>query len=348
MTSAGPAVRQTPTPRSRNLAAVTTADGRAPDLDALLGEVEAEAARRRASPDYPHDLEARIEAELARQAPAPSGRVSLERLVTAVEEASFINIDVPVTASRREYMYMKTALKRGLAWYLRHVADQVSSLGYATARTLRAVTVRIEDIEERVAAVERTGQAELAQALPLATDADSYLDEWLDEVADQLAGVEGRVLCADVETEVVVARLRADGLDAYGLTREGSPYLLSPDVRHGDLIAHLGAVGDAGLGAVVLAGCTNAMNGPSLRAVIQELGRCLRPDGVVAAISEAPWWWRDHLHPSDADLAEARPLAAETWLAGLHEVGFDSTAAYDPDGHSYAVVARREARPEPS
>jgi len=108
---------------------VTTTDGAASDLDQLISEVESEAARRRAAPGYPHDLEARIEAELARQAPAPSGRVSLERLVTAVEEASYISIDVPVTASRREYTYVKTVLKRGMAWYLRHVADQVSSLG---------------------------------------------------------------------------------------------------------------------------------------------------------------------------------------------------------------------------
>jgi hypothetical protein len=145
-----------------------------------------------------------------------------------------------------------------------------------------------------------------------------------------------------------VARLRAEGLDAYGLTRAGSPYLLSPDVRQGELIGHLGAIADGGLGAVMLAGCTNAMNGPSLRAVIQELGRCVRHDGVMMAVSESPWWWRERLHAVDADMAEARPLAAETWLAGLHQAGFDATAAYDPDGHSYAVIALREAAPEPS
>ena len=156
------------------------------------------------------------------------------------------------------------------------------------------------------------------------------------------------MLCADVEVDEVVARLRGDGLDAYGLTRDGSPYLLSPDVRHGDLIAHLGSVGDEALGATILAGCTNAMNGPSLRAVLQELGRCIGAEGVVVAVSEAPWWWHHHVHPVEADTAEARPLQAETWLAGLHDVGFDATATYSPDGHSYAVIARRKAAPASS
>ena len=127
-----------------------TTDGAASGLDQLISEVESEAARRRAGPGYPYDLEARIEAQLARQAPAPSGRVSLEGLVTAVQEASVISIDAPVNASRREYAYVKTVLKRGLAWYLRHIADQVSSLGYATARTLRAITVDLEDTVDDV------------------------------------------------------------------------------------------------------------------------------------------------------------------------------------------------------
>ena len=320
---------------------MTTADGAASDLDRLIGEVESDAARRRAAPGYPHDLEARIEAELARQAPTPSGRVPLERLVTAVEESSFISIDVPVTTGRPETTYVKTVLKRGLDWYLRYVADQVSSLGYATTRTLRAVIVRLEDIEERVAAVERRGGRDGAEALPESTPTEAYLDQWLDDVAGRLAGVEGRVLCADVEVDEVVARLRGDGLDAYGLTRDGSPYLLSPDVRHGDLIAHLGAVGDGALGAAVLAGCTNAMDGPSLRAVLGELGRCIAAGGVVVVVSEAPWWWHQRLDPVEADIAAARPLQAETWIAGLHDAGFEATAVYSADGRSYALTARR-------
>ena len=322
---------------------MATTDGGASDLDQLITEVEAEAARRRAGPGYPHDLEARFEAELARQAPAPSGRVSLERLVTAVEEAAFISIDVPVTSARREYTYVKTVLKQGMAWYLRHVADQVSSLGYATVRTLRAVTVRLEEIEERVDVLEGRGGRDAAGSLPEATtDTDSHLSLWLGTIVEQLAGVTGRVLCADVEVDDVVARLRGAGLDASGVTRDGSPYLLSPDARSGDLIAHLGSVGDGALGAVVLAGCTNAMNGPSLRAVVSELGRGIGSGGVVAVVSEAPWWWHHHVNPVEADTAEARPLQAETWLAGLHDAGFDATATYDPEGHSYALIARRK------
>ena len=325
-----------------SVSAVTT-EGPAPNLDQLISEVETEAVWRRSRPRYPHDVEARIEAELARQAPAPGGPVPLERLVSVVEEASIINIDAPVTASRRQYTYAKTALKRSMAWYQRHVAEQVSFLGYATVRALRAMSLRLETLEAHVAAVEH--RADAARSLPERTDTASYISQWLDEVAKQLQGVNGRVLCADVEADEVVARLRGGGLDAYGLTRDGSPYLLSSDVRQGDLIAHLGSVGDGALGAAVLAGCTNAMNGPTLRAVIQELDRCLGSGGVVVAISEAPWWWHHQVGPVAADTAEARPLQAETWLAGLHDIGFDATAVYDAEGHSYTVTARRKAIP---
>jgi hypothetical protein len=321
---------------------VTTTDDGAFALDLLLGEVEAEAARRRAAPGYPHELEAQIEAELARQAPSPSARLSLEHLVTAVEEASFVNIDVPVAASRREYAYAKRALKRAMAWYMRHVANQVSALGFATARTLRAVTARIEDVEQRLGDLERSEGADDALLMPDAPAAESYLEEWIGTLTEQMAGVAGRVLYADADSDAVVARLRAAGLDAYGLTRDAGKYQLSPDVRHADLIAHLDSVGDEALGAVLLAGCTDAINGAGLRAVIDGLDRCTQPGAVVAVVAEAPWWWRERQDPVEADMADARPLAAETWLAALHRAGFKATAAYGRGGRSYGLVARRE------
>jgi hypothetical protein len=324
----------------------TTADGPF-RLDLLVGEVEAEAARRRAAPGYPHELEAQIEAELARQAPTPTGRLSLDRLVTSVEEAAFINIDAPATASRREFTYLKGALKRGLAWYLRHVANQVSTLGFATARTLRAVTSHIAEIEERLAALEGAGEGANVSGLPAHDEPAGYLSSWLEEVSGQLKGLGGRVLYADADADPTVAALRAAGLDAYGLTREGSPYQLSPDIRHGDLVAHLDSVGEGALGAVMLAGCADAMDGSSLKAVVERLTRTVGNGGGVVVVAEAPWWWRIRLGPEAADLADARPLAAETWLAALHRAGFEGTAAYADDGRSYAVFGQREAGPEP-
>ena len=45
------------------------------DLDRLIGELETEAARRRAEPGYPHDADARLHFELARRAPTPAAVV---------------------------------------------------------------------------------------------------------------------------------------------------------------------------------------------------------------------------------------------------------------------------------
>jgi hypothetical protein len=304
-----------------------------------MREIESEAVWRRAGPEYPHEVAARIEDELARQAPNAGGPVPLERLVRTVEDASAISIDAPVTASRREYTYVKSALKRSMAWYQRHVADQVSLFGHATARTLRAMAMRLEDLEARVAAVEHR---RAAGAAPQQSGTADHLSHWTGDVAEQLTGVSGRVLCADAHIDELVTRLRAGGLDAYGLVREGDPYLLSPDVRQGDLITHLGSVAAGALGAAVLTACTHAMNGPSLRMMIDELSRTLGPEGVVVVISEAPWWWLQHTDPVAADTAAARPLQAETWLASFHDAGFAATARYDPDGHTYAVTARRK------
>jgi len=326
---------------------VATTEEPVSGLDQLIGEVEADAARRRSAPGFPHDLEARINAELARQSPAPSGRVPLERLVTSVEEASFINIDAPTLASRREYAMVKGTLKRGMAWYFRYVADQVSALGFTTARTLRAFTVRLSELEDRLSALEVADGPAPATSLAGPSSAGEHLGDWLEEVTEQLRATPGRILYADADAEAVVRLLRAAGLDAYGLARAGDPYRVSPDVRYGDLLAHLDTVEEAALAGALLAGCTDAMDGATLRGLTDHLARCVQTDGIVAIVSEAPWWWHLRLDPAAADLAETKPLSAETWLAFLHNAGFEATACYATDGRSYAVAARREASPGP-
>ncbi|MFP5371161.1 MAG: hypothetical protein ACLGI3_10495, partial [Actinomycetes bacterium] len=109
-----------------------TGTGGALDLDTLIAEVEADAARRRAAPDWPADAEERIAEHLARTSPAPDTRQNLDRLVTSIEEASFITIDVPTASSRRSVTIVKTVIKRLLGFWFRFVVDQITSLGVTT------------------------------------------------------------------------------------------------------------------------------------------------------------------------------------------------------------------------
>jgi hypothetical protein len=233
-----------------------------------------------------------------------------------------------------------------LGWYGRHLADQVSTLGLLTARALSAVTARLEDLEGRIDRPAEPG-APHASAMPSTTRGpDKVHAEWAEELEVLMAGVDGRVLYADADAGAMVARMRAAGLDAYGVTRAEGTYLLSPDVRQGDLLAHLDSIGDNALGGVVLAGFPDAMDGHSVRPLIDRLARVVRPGGRVAVVSEAPWWWRERVGPVDADSAEVRPLAVETWIATFDRTGFSTTASYAPEGRSYGVIAERPAPPD--
>ena len=71
-------------------------------------------------------------------------------------------------------------------------------------------------------------------------------------------------------------------------------------------------------GAARVPGRSGSLPAPSLR---RATCRCAAPDGGTPK--------RTLVHER-----------SETWLAGLHDAGFDATAAYAPDGHSYAVIAR--------
>jgi hypothetical protein len=315
------------------------------DLDKVIGEAEAEAARRRAAPGYPHDRVAEIEAALARFAPATRGRQRLEHLVTAIEEASYVDVDAPTASARRGVSPVKEGMKRVLGWYGRHLADQVSTLGLLTARALSAFTERLDELERRIDHQAEPGAVAISALSPTAPGPEKLVAAWAGTVEDLMAGVGGRVLYADADAEAMVARLRGAGLDAYGVTPSGDPYLVSTDTRQADLLAHLDSIDAGALGGVVLAGYPDVVDGVSFQPVIDRLARVVGPGGRVTIVSEAPWWWRERLGPVDADLARVRPLAAETWVATFDRAGFTTTARYAADGRSYGVVAQRVAQP---
>lgn len=311
------------------------------DLDALIAEVESEAAERRRSPGWPIEAEARIADHLAKNAPAPDVRPTLHRLVTAIEEASFITIDVPTASSRRPVTALKVLLKKLLAFWFRFVVDQVTALGVTTARTVRAVVVRVEEVERRLDRVD--AQIPQASQLPAAADAGPALATWRSELVRLAAAAGGRTLCADQQATELQAELQAAGADAYGLERIGDPFDTSLELRHGDLLGHLGDVDEDALGCAVLAGCTDRLDGASFPSLVRELARVLRPGGTLAVTAEAPWAWQLRVGSVEADLAAARPFSADTWLAHLHDAGFVATAVHADDGQSYLVTARLAA-----
>jgi hypothetical protein len=310
------------------------------DLDALIGDLQGEAARRRAESGFPLDDEARLGLELDQQAPRPLAP-KLERLA-----------DLAIRARSRQTVPSRT--RRG--WRLGPAgsgqpvstddadAEQAPSLSEVVAQALRTVSNRLADLEARLRRVENQGDppaADLRGPTPSATsDAPAAgFATWKERLTEHLViPPGGRVVCFGVDAEEAVGILRAGGVDAYGLVPDGDRYRTHPDVRQGDLRSHLTSLSDSALGAAVLVEPWVREPVATVRTLLPELAR-VTP--MLVIVSVAPWWWRARLGPAEADLAAERPLAAETWLALLDRAGFVSSAEYDESGATYRVVARR-------
>jgi hypothetical protein len=262
-------------------------------LDALIGDLRLEAARRRAAPAFPIDEEVRLGQALDEQAPASWG----ERLIGAVARNR--------RADRR--------------------AGEEFRANYENPRQEARLERRIEALERRLAGLER-------RATPRVTAAPVAVD-----VQPLVAGVAGRVLYWGADPAAAVAVLRDAGVDAYGVDPGGDRYQTGPDVRHGELVAHLRAVAGDGLGAAIVVGLESSP-GPGVADLVQQLRR-VAPRVVV--VSEAPWHWRARLGSPQCDLAERRPLEAETWLALLDASGCSARAEYPDGASSYSIVATR-------
>jgi hypothetical protein len=306
------------------------------DLDRMIGELETESARRRADPGYPHDADARLHFELARQAPNPWRPPTAEALVDRIEETASAR---PGSAPGAEIESMGSRRRRPqvVARYVEGVDRRVASLGLAVAAAMRAVTGRLGQLEERVRRLEP--EHTLPTLPPPVPGGSDTLARWKDRLAESLPLGE-RVLYAESEADEVVGWLRSAGVDAYGVTSLGSPDRPGPDIRFADLFDHLRAVGDGALGVMLLVGVPEVMRPESIGPLVSEMRRVTK---VAVVISEAQWWWRQRLGAVHADLAPGRPLDSDTWLDAFHRVGMDGSVEYDATGRSYRVVAR--ARP---
>ncbi len=316
------------------------------DLDQLIGELETEAARRRAAPDYPHDADAQLHFELARRAPVHHHGASLRLIATEVEAAVDALGDRAVTGITNSARDTGRGRRRSTPGFApdrdaEPVTTPVGALGLALGEALRAAADQIEQLQARLGVLEAAlglgAQPDGTTPAVPAADAISTLDRWKDRLLEPLMAVSGRVLYADTQSEVVVEALRSAGVDAYAVTLAGERFAPGPDVRHDEVLKHLGSVPDGALAAAVLVGPPEAVGARTLGALVGELARTAR---LVVVVSEAPWWWRRRLGAARADLSVVGPVEPDTWLDAMQEVGLVGSAEYDADGHSFRVVAR--------
>lgn len=132
-----------------------------PPLDhgAFHVAVAAHLATDRADPSWPAAELDHIEACLHRRT-RRSAASNLAAHLRALEDAADIDIAPPTASSRAAGRGVKVAISRATGWYVGHIAAQLRHLGIATSRAVRASAVRVDELDQRVTALEERAQAE--------------------------------------------------------------------------------------------------------------------------------------------------------------------------------------------
>jgi hypothetical protein len=105
------------------------------------------------APSWPAAELARID-ECVRRRTSRSAASNLAAHLRALEDAADIDIDPPTDSSRAAGRGVKVAISRATGWYVGHIAAQVRHLGVATSRAMRATAGRVDELEQRVRALE--------------------------------------------------------------------------------------------------------------------------------------------------------------------------------------------------
>ena len=289
------------------------------DLDELIGEIRREAARRRASPTFPLDAEAAIDAEMDRLGPigASADLAAVVGQLRALARG-------PKPAIEGAPLPEQPAGAAGVA--------EVAGL---LASALTALTARVERLERRAPKGPVPGAVASADSAP--PDPSSRIDEVADHLRE--AGGSGVVLVGGRGSADWVDGLVAAGLDAYAVDAQRPRYGEDARVRAGELLEHLRTVGDSGLAAVIVMG---ELTGDEVAALVDLTGEVARVAPTLAVWSEAPWAWRRRRGETAADLAGSRPLSPETWMQTLASTGWKARGGYGDQGTDYLLTAYSE------
>jgi hypothetical protein len=112
------------------------------DVAALVAEVEAEVARRRAAGDYPEELLLRLRAGFA-----------VEEESEPPEALAIVESSRPLRSTRPvvgpAVVFGKRALRRLLSWYVHPTVHDQNRFNLALLRDLRALEARLERLERQ-------------------------------------------------------------------------------------------------------------------------------------------------------------------------------------------------------
>jgi SAM-dependent methyltransferase len=292
-------------------------------LAEVMAEIDAEVRRRRASGDIPPGLERELDELFLEFSPVGmSGQARLRETLALVDGAAYIDTTVPIASEKMVGSQVKRLIRSSISWYMGFVVHQVVKFAWASSRMFHVVVDHVEELERAV-------ESQRVPDLPdgVAPTVEISGGWWTDRAVAALADRAGRVLHADCGDGALVGKLIDGGRDAYGVDPDGQLVEAAADrgldVRTERALDHLGLVGDEELSGIVLSGFVQWLSPNQRERLVDQLGRCLAPGGVLVLHSATPEHWQATASPMARDLAPGRPLHAETWGHLLGERGFD-------------------------
>ncbi len=114
-----------------------------------------------AAPGWPAAELEHIERSLRRRTQR-SAATNLAAHLRALDQATDFDIDAPTASSRAVGRGVKVAISRATGWYVGHIAAQMRHFAVATTRAVRASAARVDELEQRVAALEEAVHSDAA------------------------------------------------------------------------------------------------------------------------------------------------------------------------------------------
>lgn len=310
------------------------------DLRQVLADIDREVEAKRSSGELPADLERHLDVTFARFAPVDAVSGDFETLLTKLEASTGIDTRAPTDSSRPGVARLKNVVAKAIDWELRHVANQTSGLAHATTRALRLLGDRLDDLERETAANAESFLLELAPTGRATLPAG----DWTAVVAARMAGSTGRVCHAECGDGVLVAALRLNGLDVYGVDPDehlvATASAQTADLRTDTAYHHLRNLPAASLQGLVLSGYVDRASPQALLTLLDLAWVSVAHGGNLVVISHHPDTWAGSGRAALADLSGGRPLHPDTWRLLLAKRGLTGVTVH-PGADGYSISAQR-------
>jgi hypothetical protein len=120
----------------------------------VRSDIEATAREAAARADFPAAYVAQLHAEADRFGLRTAEPGDIRAAITLLEEQTNVHASAPVDSRNRGVSAVKLVVRKAIFFAVNHLAEQVRSMGWATASVGRAAAERIEQLEARVRELE--------------------------------------------------------------------------------------------------------------------------------------------------------------------------------------------------